>query len=128
MSDDKVPEDVRNFILRHINSIAQLEALLLLWRDPEATWGVPSMARRLYISKRQTIAILAHLKANGLIVADETALQVRGIEPRHRELIGRLADAYAKQLIPITKIVHARPRRIRISKALKLEKMHRGRH
>jgi hypothetical protein len=84
----------------HITSIAQLEALLLLWRDPEVTWGVPSMARRLYISKRQTIAILAQLKADGLIVVDETA-QVRGIEPQHQELVGRLAEAYATQLIPI---------------------------
>jgi hypothetical protein len=122
MSDEHVPEDVRDFILRHITSIAQLEALLLLWRDPEVTWGVPSMARRLYISKRQTIAILAQLKADGLIVVDETA-RVRGIEPQHQELVGRLAEAYATQLIPITNIIHTRPRRIRkFAGAFKLRK------
>ncbi len=44
MADELIPPDVREFILTHIDSIAQLEALLLLANQPETRWTVSGVA------------------------------------------------------------------------------------
>ena len=67
MVDDVIPDDVRDFILRHIDSVAHLEALLLLRANREP-WEVPRAAARLYASQIQTKDVLTHLSADGLLV------------------------------------------------------------
>jgi hypothetical protein len=49
MTNDPIPGDVKAFLLRHIDSIAQLEALLLLRANAELTWSADTLAKRLYI-------------------------------------------------------------------------------
>ena len=65
LADDLIPEDLRDFILRHIDSIAQLEALLLLRRNPEETWTAEASAKRLYISETDATHVLDRLCADG---------------------------------------------------------------
>jgi hypothetical protein len=123
MPDEQVPEDVREFILRYINSIAQLEALLLLWRDPNVTWDLASMAKRLYISERETAEVLAQLSTDGLLSVNEGTYRFNSPSPEQQQLVARLAEVYSKQLIPVTNIIHAKPRRIReFADAFKLRK------
>jgi hypothetical protein len=38
MTDEVIPADIKNFIARHIDSVIQLEALLLLRACPDETW------------------------------------------------------------------------------------------
>jgi hypothetical protein len=123
MSYEQVPEDVRAFILRYINSIAQLEALLLLWRSPEKAWDVPALASRLYIGESETVEALAPLSNDGLLVADQNTYRFNRAADDLPEMVARLAAVYAKQLIPVTNIIHAKPRRIReFADAFKLKK------
>jgi hypothetical protein len=126
MSNEPVPEDVREFILRYINSIAQLEALLLLWRDSNATWDVAAMAKRLYIGERETSDVLAQMNADGLATASDGGYRFNAdCSDDQRQLVGRLAQVYAKQLISVTNIIHAKPRRIReFADAFKIRKDH----
>jgi hypothetical protein len=111
MSDETIPEDVHEFVLRYINSVAQLEALLLLWRDPNRAWNVASLAKRLYIEEGETSEVLAQLNADGLLLTEQGDFRFNGAD--WQETVGRLAESYAKHLIPITNIIHAKPRRIR---------------
>ncbi len=53
-----IPDDVRAFLLRHIDSIAQLEALLLAHGAPSCAWNAERMARRLYITTQEASAML----------------------------------------------------------------------
>jgi hypothetical protein len=123
MPDEQVPEDVREFILRYINSIAQLEALLLLWRDPNVAWDLASMAKRLYISERETAEVLAQLSTDGLLSVNEGTYRFNSPSPEQQQLVARLAEVYSKQLIPVTNVIHAKPRRIReFADAFKLRK------
>ena len=62
MADDLIPDDVKEFILENIDSVAQLEGLLLLRGNPEASWSVEEIARRLYIDQKQITEILKHFK------------------------------------------------------------------
>ena len=54
MADELVPDDLRDFILRHIDSVAQLEALLLLRASPDEDWDVGKTAKRLYAASRRS--------------------------------------------------------------------------
>ena len=65
---DVIPSEIREFIDAYIDSVAQLEALLLLRRDPEVTWDAESTAGRLYISSEEAAALLKKLASDGFLV------------------------------------------------------------
>lgn len=123
MSDEQVPEDVREFILRYINSIAQLEALLLLWREQARPWGITALAKRLYTDERETAEVMAQLAADGLLIADGATYCFNDKDQELKQIVDRLAETYSKQLIPVTNLIHSKPRRIReFADAFKLRK------
>jgi hypothetical protein len=112
MVEEGIPAELREFIANSIDSVGQLEALLLLRNNADQGWDAPRLAQRLYVSEGEAAAILAHLVERGFVVEqdgsyryDRAGLQVA--------VIDRLAEAYAHQLIPITKLIHAKPRQIR---------------
>jgi hypothetical protein len=123
MSDQLLPPEVGDFLAKHIDSIAQLEALLLLHGSPASRWDAPSLAKRLYIGDQEASAVLSHLDARGLVSRETGAYR---FEPRSDDLAratGLLADHYRRHLIQITNMVHAKPSRIRqFADAFKLKK------
>lgn len=120
---DPLPAELREFLARHVDSIAQLEALLLLRGAPGAVWDAKSTAKRLYIGDQEATETLAHLAAHGLISSDAAGYK---FGPQTHELSGMvdlLTEHYKRHLIPITNLVHAKPRRIRqFADAFKLKK------
>ena len=66
MAVDLIPERVREFIATNIESIAELEALLLLRSDPACDWTVDALTRRLYTNHEQTVEVMEKLTTNGL--------------------------------------------------------------
>lgn len=113
MADDPIPADLRDFILRYIDPVAHLEALLLLRAHPETAWEAPAVAARLYTSAEQAREVLAQLCDERLFLCENGLYRYGGQAPEHIAVIERLADFYAKQLIPITNLIHSKPRRIR---------------
>jgi hypothetical protein len=113
MADELVPRDVGDFILRHIDSIAQLEALLLLRAHPEQAWDVATLARRLYATGAEVEQVLARLCADGLASANEGAYRYECRTVELQNSVDRLAGAYSRHLIAVTNMIHAKPRRIR---------------
>jgi hypothetical protein len=122
MTDEIVAADVKEFILAHIDSIAQLEALLLLRATPEKPWDAGAAARRLYVGERDAQEILTRLAAEGLISRADNAYRYAPAAEQ-AALIDRLAQTYARHLIPITNIIHQGPGRIRqFADAFKLKR------
>ena len=112
MAHELIPDDVRAFLLQCIDSIAQLEALLLLRTNPALTWDAETLAKRLYITSQETAAILHHLQANGFLVAAESSSGVYQYQPASPDLVcmvDRVAELYARYLIPITQLIHTKP-------------------
>jgi hypothetical protein len=113
MTDEIIASDLRDFILAHIDSIAQLEALLLLRANPGERWDAAKAARRLYISEGEGHDALARLCAEGLLTQSEAGFSYAGLPPEKSEMIDRLAETYAAHLIQVTNIIHQKPGRIR---------------
>ncbi|HEU4825471.1 MAG TPA: hypothetical protein VFS85_03260 [Dongiaceae bacterium] len=113
MADEPIPDDLRDFILKYIDSVAHLEALLLLRANPGETWDIPRTAKRLYITEQQAGEVLGRLCADGLLSCEAEIYRCDGQSAEQKAMIDRLAQAYTRHLIAITNMIHAKPRRIR---------------
>ena len=112
MGDELIPADVREFIIDHIDSIAQLEALLLLVHKNERCTAA-NVAAQLYIDENQAKAILAGLCNAGLAGCTDEIYWFNSEPPGQRELVERLAALYSSHLIPVTNLVHSKPAGVR---------------
>ena len=106
-----IPDEVALFVSANIDSVAEIEALLLLRHSTPQIWNAASLARRLYIDERQTGEILKRLTAKGLLVENGGAETTYGYAPvslELRETINRLAEVYATRLVPVTNLIHTK--------------------
>lgn len=113
MTDEPIPADVREFILDCIDSIAQLEALLLLRETPQQDWDVTSLARRIYIGEAEAGAVLSTLVACELAETDGSVFRFHTRDAEHQKLVDDLALAYTRYLVPVTTLVHDKSQNIR---------------
>ena len=109
MVAQRVPDDIRDFILEHIASVAQIEALLLIWATPEKRWGLSQIAARIYNSETETAKALDGLCASGLLERKDETFGLNASEETVR-IIGRLRETYARHLIPVTAVIHSKSR------------------
>jgi len=113
MGGEFIPEQVAQFIVEKIDSVAELEALLLLRSSPEQRWTVETLARRLYIDVKQTAALLIDLCTQGFVVDDAAEPSSYRYRPRSeelRELLDRVAEVHAKHLLALTELIHSKPK------------------
>jgi Mn-dependent DtxR family transcriptional regulator len=113
MDSRPIPDDVTRFILLSVPSVPYLEAMLLLRRDTRQAWDPARLAQRLYLSDSAAQTLLAELHASGILeVADPDArMPLYRYHPRSEELrqmIDRLAEVYAKNLIEISNLIHSK--------------------
>lgn len=109
MATQYVPDDIRDFILKHIVSVAQIEALLLIWASPEERWGLRQIAVRIYASDAETAKALGGLCAGGVLVCTDGIFSLNR-STENAEMIRKLQEVYARHLIPVTDIIHGKSR------------------
>jgi hypothetical protein len=110
MVDDAISEEVRRLILENIDSVAQLETLLLLCRHREA-WTPEEVAKRIYIDPATALTVLESLTRRGFCAASREDVVRFRYSPRTAErerLVEQLAEGYRTRLIPITTLIHSK--------------------
>ena len=121
--DDVIPPDVREFIIRHIDSVSQLEALLILHANPQESWEVGRIASRVYTSDRELGVVLERFSAEGFLTRNGDLYRYGVSDPAIDRTVSELARCYASHLIPVTNMIHSKPRSMRsFSDAFKLRK------
>jgi hypothetical protein len=109
MLDSPIPTDVREFILRNIDSIAEVEALLLLRGEPAICWNAATVATRLYITEAVASKSLEKLHALGVAVrGDDGASRYECASDDLKASVDRLVDSYRRYLIPVTNLIHTK--------------------
>lgn len=111
MDSTEIPDDIRRFLLQHIDSVAKLEGLLLMYRNQQQDWDAAFLASRLYINSQQATTILSELSKIGLCRATEPRGNIYRYSPANEglaDVVTRLESIYAKQLIPVTNLIHTR--------------------
>ncbi len=111
-ANELIPQDVNDFLLKTIASVAELEALLLMRREM-VPWSAESLARRLYVPPAEAELVLRALMHLGFVVQNEEGHRYECATPELDRMVERTAEVYARQLIPVTKLIHDHGRRIR---------------
>jgi hypothetical protein len=109
-----IPEEVQRFVVDHIDSIAELEALLFLREHRDQRWSCDSVAEWIYSSKEVTASLLEKLTNRGIISTDGISPATFQYRPCTQEMarkVDQLAEVYAKYLVPMTNLVHNKSRR-----------------
>ncbi len=111
---DRIPQEIQRFLVDHIDSIAELEALLILREHRDKSWPCSMVADRIYSTEEVTADLLVKLAKRGFLTADEVTPTSFRYAPRSQEiarLLDQLAEVYAKYLVPVTDLVHKKSRR-----------------
>jgi hypothetical protein len=112
MADHLIPNDIQQFILENIDSVAHLEGLLLLRSSPEECWSVEGIASRLYVTPEQSSNILTRLCALGFLTCEQgdfPAYRYQPSSPELKDRVDNVAQMYAKYLVPVTHLIHSKP-------------------
>jgi hypothetical protein len=111
MPEQLIPDDVARLVLDNIDSVAQLEALLLLRNNREKDWSAGALAAWLYIEEDQTGQSLAVLRTQGFVAAKSGDSTLYRYQPASKDaMLERLAGIYAKHLVPVTNLIHSKPK------------------
>jgi hypothetical protein len=110
---ESIPDDLVDFLSRYVDSVTELEALLLLRRDPAERWDAPKAAARLYTTEQEAATVLARLQQRAFLAYEGGAFWFDCKDAELEGRVSRLAELYRTHLIPITKLIHAKPQRIR---------------
>ena len=112
MQGSELPEGVRRLIADHIESVEQLEILLLLCRDPERAWSAEAVARELRISALSAGERLEDLARDALVVRERDGDLDYRYGPRDAdqdEAVRGLVSAYAERRVTVINLIFSKP-------------------
>jgi DNA-binding MarR family transcriptional regulator len=109
MATGDLPEQVRYFIRRHVESVLDLDILLAI-RAADGPRAASELARELRLNETASAAALDKFAAIGLLERDKDDCYV--YRPRERALAAdadALADAYARRRVSVIRFIYKRP-------------------
>ena len=106
-----IPNNVLQFIAEKIDTVPQLEALLLLWESQGRSWSEDEVAARIYVQREAASSILQALQRRDLVAvegAQPAQYRYCGDWDRSGDLMSQVATAYRRHLIPVATFIHTR--------------------
>lgn len=109
MMGDSLPEGVRLFIFQNIDSVPELELLLLL-SERVRDLDVPEAAARVYVDEEEARRLLERLMRRNL-------LESSGEPPRYRfapqdaedvRRVSQVSQAYRTRLVAMANLIHSK--------------------
>ncbi len=111
MTSPDIPTSVLQFLAERIDTVPQLEALLLLWENPQRLWSEEELAARIYVGRQAAATILQALQRQQLITAESAqSLQYR-YNPQWDPtgaVMPEVAATYRRHLVPLATFIHSR--------------------
>jgi hypothetical protein len=104
-----LPPDLASFVTDAVDSVAELEALLLVYRERGQPWTVARLAARLYIDEGASAAVVEALSRRQFMRPVDSGFAFSAPSGEAEAHVKRLAASYARLLIPITRLIHDKP-------------------
>lgn len=107
----QIPAHVLQFIAERIDTVPQLEALLLLWESSQRAWAEEELAARIYVPHQVAAQTLQALLRRNLVTAESAP------KPRYRyhpqwdptgQVMPDVAAAYRRHLVQLATFIHSR--------------------
>jgi predicted ArsR family transcriptional regulator len=112
VTDAGLPEHVQGFLMAHIDSIEQLEVLLLLQARKEREWTAAEVALELRITKDSAATRMEDLSAGGLLTSNGGRPERYRYSPIRSDdvrAIAALAMAYSKLRVSVITFIFSKP-------------------
>ena len=108
---DDIPPHVLRFLEESIDSVPQLETLLMMFEDANRDWLVADVASRNYTSEQRASETLSALVRRGLVSSEASPARFRfnPVKEDVRSLVADLARCYQTNLSRITMLIHSKP-------------------
>jgi hypothetical protein len=106
------PLRLKRFIEQHIESVSELEALLMLRRDPQRQWAAAEIAKELYIPDDAATALLADFERRGFAIlapASDKRYSFQARDADTNRLIEELAAVYRDRRVAVISIIYSKP-------------------
>lgn len=103
-------EDVLRFIADRIDSVPELEALLLFWEQRPTTLTVKQIASRLFVPRGVGAAVVRSLARRNFVMekAGTSEYAYDSAWEPDEEFMGRVAATYRRNLIRVTTLIHSK--------------------
>ena len=109
MTDGDSEDVALRFIFDNIETVPQLEALLLMWQNRMRTWTAEELAARIYVGPTDAKNILDYLLRQALVHEPATDnFQYSTEWDATNDLMRRVAETYARNLVGVTRMIHSK--------------------
>jgi hypothetical protein len=105
----EIPETVRRFVIANIDSVPELEAVLLLRSHADRDWSAEDAGARLYVSVMMAAHVLGVLTQRGLLSMTGERYRYAPASTELDAAVATLAATYATNLIAVTHLIHSKP-------------------
>lgn len=109
MTSGEISSSVRRLIAESVDTVSELEAILLLREHRDREWTADDAAKRLYVSLAVSGHILSVLCKRGFLVESEMRFRYAPSTPALDAATAELAAWYSQDLIAVTHLIHAKP-------------------
>jgi len=106
--NDEFPKDVKEFISQHVHSLAQLEVLLMLHREPGRSWTAEQVTSSLYLQRQMVEGLLADLVGRGFAVQENATFRYKSAGDVVHGVIERLGQLYQERRVTVISEIFAK--------------------
>jgi hypothetical protein len=106
------PAEIEQFIAQHIESLAELEMLLVMRREPERAWSGDDLSRELYVTPDVCAGIISELERRGFVRRDASNDKLYRYQSGSAEmdrLIDQLATLYQERRVAVITQIYSKP-------------------
>ena len=106
----QVPPAVLKFITEKIDTVVELEALLILCQERDRSWTEQELAARLYTPPSQARKALESLARRQLVLVAErsTGYRFNAHSEDNCQLVAEVEQAYRNNLVAISTYIHSK--------------------
>jgi len=104
-----ITEEVRSFLLQHVDSVEKLEVLLLVRSQPDRDWTADQIAAELRTDPRSARLRLDDLRGSGLVAAGEAGARYLPRTPALARAVEATASAYRTHRVAVVTLIFSRP-------------------
>jgi hypothetical protein len=108
-SANPLDPDVRRFLAAHVDSVEQLEVILLLRAEPARWWTDADVSTALRTAPASAAGRLRDLAARGILAAGAEGFRYAPGESDMATVIDRVAAAYRDRRVTVIATIYARP-------------------
>jgi hypothetical protein len=108
---DEFPAELKHFVAQHIESLPQLETLLLMQHDPQRDWSCADLAQSLYISSDMCAGIVTDLERGGFVarVAGSDRYRFACTNADSERLLTQLGAFYRERRVAVITQIYSNP-------------------